>query len=856
MLPKISLLDELRKGGYETSLITTFNAYLPFYEDVVLRRLVNAGVRHNVLLMDAQQYAISAATNPPRLAGRQYSLMPVRVSGAFHPKLIFLAGKNKGLVVVGSHNMTLAGFGFNREVTNFVRIEGVGDAKGIALAQQVWAEIDYWLAHFAQDVPEQIKEMARRVRDFAPWLNAEAEPDDDLILLAGRPGTRSLWSQFTDLVDGEQARVSLAGAFFDNELRFLDRVQEDLRPASVTVAVDPATVQMPAHARSFSGISLVRGDRLGVEEDKEAARPRYLHAKGIFIEQADGSALFASGSANPSRPAWLASESEGNVELVLARRGEDALATAQALGFDRIRDMPALNDADWETIEKSADNRVDLPPPRYRTGLAAVEGDRVLLSRALVEGLAEPEFVLRAADDLELSRTRSMRIEDELAITEFPAADLERALTVHAEIAGQLVLKLWLHHTRDVEEQARTGTQRRFREALQSLETDTPNIGLLIECIDKIVFSEDRVDGGQPLRRSGERGKVEAEQGDAPATLAVDVADMKRRKSKKRLTHSGDFAYLLDALIYHLRVQHVPNEERDRFGRSEEEQVGADDDSEAETELPPPEDQDDLLRVCHAKVGTVIRRMITQLEAYSKGKQNFSNVLLRLLAVLAVLRELRSCDGRVAWVEKGKTTVPKELRLRLLEAIMLNLFERGSQSDPSLLHLELLGDEFCQSDDVARLKGLVLWLAWDCGLALVLKKPFMESDEESKERLQRNAMALALAQMIRTDEVVIDEARQSIGALTSSEMNWLKDMRWLAERCESLRTDKASWQPADKAEPGAIAVHRQVGDWDLRLVASRDDKRISLVRLNKDDNRIAFAPKYLAVTSVLPASWA
>ena len=57
MLPKISLFDELRKGGYEASLITTFNAYLPFYEEVVLRRLVSCGIRHNVLMMDAKQYA-------------------------------------------------------------------------------------------------------------------------------------------------------------------------------------------------------------------------------------------------------------------------------------------------------------------------------------------------------------------------------------------------------------------------------------------------------------------------------------------------------------------------------------------------------------------------------------------------------------------------------------------------------------------------------------------------------------------------------------------------------------------------------------------------------------------------------
>jgi hypothetical protein len=55
----------------------------------------------------------------------------------------------------------------------------------------------------------------------------------------------------------------------------------------------------------------------------------------------------------------------------------------------------------------------------------------------------------------------------------------------------------------------------------------------------------------------------------APTTLAIDVSEVNKRKSKQRLKHSGDFAYLLDALIYHLRIEEDKSvEELDRFGRS------------------------------------------------------------------------------------------------------------------------------------------------------------------------------------------------------------------------------------------------------------------------------------------------
>ena len=52
MSEPISILDVIKRGGYEASLITTFNATLPFYEEVILRKLVGAGCRHNVVLMD------------------------------------------------------------------------------------------------------------------------------------------------------------------------------------------------------------------------------------------------------------------------------------------------------------------------------------------------------------------------------------------------------------------------------------------------------------------------------------------------------------------------------------------------------------------------------------------------------------------------------------------------------------------------------------------------------------------------------------------------------------------------------------------------------------------------------------
>ena len=117
---KLSILDTIKGGDIQASLFTTFNANLKFYEDLVLRRLTATGCRNNVVLMDQQQCALAHASEAtrPSFAGVGYTLVPIATTGAFHPKICLLAGKKSASIFVGSHNLTISGFGYNREVTS------------------------------------------------------------------------------------------------------------------------------------------------------------------------------------------------------------------------------------------------------------------------------------------------------------------------------------------------------------------------------------------------------------------------------------------------------------------------------------------------------------------------------------------------------------------------------------------------------------------------------------------------------------------------------------------------------------------------------------------------------------------
>jgi len=146
--------------------------------------------------------------------------------------------------------------------------------------------------------------------------------------------------------------------------------------------------------------------------------------------------------------------------------------------------------------------------------------------------------------------------------------------------------------------------------------------------------------------------------------------------------------------------------------------------------------------------------------------------------------------------------------------------------------------------------SFLLWLAWDCGLTLNLKKPFMETPAQQKVRLHQNAMILTLAQIIDDDEVVIDEAKQSIGSLTTSEMDWLKEIQRIAQQCDSMKQDGSTLEPATGAVPGDIAVHKTQKDLALRVVSHRGSGQVVLIKLNKDKDSIAYKADHMAVSKL------
>lgn len=309
------LLKRLKVGSYENCVIVTYNADLFFFEQVVLPTLRSHGCNNNLVVMDLRQYEASLLSGGNRLAslGKTYSVWPVSVPGAFHPKLILQSGQRNGRLILGSGNLTVRGFSSNWEL--FTEIQRNSEGDNDQLFHEVWS--------FVRSVSEGVVGAAERqlhqVEETSKWLLETPEPSGWPRVLVGVPGRPSIASQLRELIgDSKVRRLVVLAPFFDANLRAVRELADILNPRQFWLVVQPDTVSLPgAVATKMKQLRLVKFEA----PQKEKSAGAYLHAKAYIIETEDGDYCLW-GSPNCSSAAIV---NPTNVELAIlhaGRRGE------------------------------------------------------------------------------------------------------------------------------------------------------------------------------------------------------------------------------------------------------------------------------------------------------------------------------------------------------------------------------------------------------------------------------------------------------------------------------------------------------------------------------------------------------
>lgn len=314
----IILLNELqREEDYDTAFFLTYTINLSFFESMILPRLRRMGVSRIGILIDYRGYQESLEhAIPSGCCGREYILAPIHLpkGGIQHAKLLWLQKHERITAYIGSHNLTMAGYNDQTEVTAKLMST---DQSHVQALQQIYNDISQiefpsCLSYVWQHIkpptnihsPSNITMISSLHRSLLDQLIEKVQSADALRVV-------------TPFLDA-QALSLLAKKVQAKEV-VLDLPQEGPdTPLSVTMNAIPNV-----HPRFLYG-------------------KRRLHAKAYQFKNAHMSSV-ALGSANCTQAALMRSVADGgNLEFLLFIE-EDVTASHNYLDDDALDFKPIID---------------------------------------------------------------------------------------------------------------------------------------------------------------------------------------------------------------------------------------------------------------------------------------------------------------------------------------------------------------------------------------------------------------------------------------------------------------------------------------------------------------------------------
>lgn len=810
-----SLLDHVAETGFRASVITTYSCYFPFYEEVVLRRLMAAGCTHNVLMVDATRCAEAFAIDElrPRRAGRDYTLIPVKVGGAFHPKLFLRFGKSKGSLLVGSHNMTLSGFGLNDEVTNIFRLEGAALRAGGAPFRQA---LDYLAGFVPANLPD-VVEAFEGVKLGVPWLDGPlgTGPQDRQLLTETSSGP-DLWSKVAPLIPKDVTTAFIGGPFFDPALALVRRLQREVRPKRLVIGIDPESVELdPVAAAKLEGVEWVNIASVPAIPQRREGASRYLHAK-LFWFAGKQEELLVTGSANPSVAAFFAEPDARNAEAVVADRRKGA---AELLGMDALLDAPSVTTTEWNSVTE-----------RRKTAPLALteESRRIYVATPTATGFLAQESLpvsleLHGAGDM--GAPLGDAVVREAGVIDAPDVVRDGALYLEARTCDSHTL-IVVHRPEDIAKNLGGDTSQGLRQALGALEEDPTQLEALLKLTEKVIFDSDDVVRTTPLRpTTGPNGRQEPEP--APASLALEAAGRKNSSRRTRSLASGDIVVLLDALMRRLG-EGLPTKASPQR-RSEEEEIGADEEEGGEPARKLP-DYEALAKACRGKTRHLIKRMEGQFELATVPGQARRGIV-QLAAVLGVIRALRFVEQRPEWKRLQQELVDRDAEWNLLQSAAIAV-AWGPNPLATQAVAETGGEGFVE---LSMVFSLLAWLSWDVGTDIRIAALRGGLEGLNDEQWYAVQLLAALCPWLTEDESAWDLLDESVARTPRFHVDgkqWVSVHRRALERLALvLRMPTGYRQTGQRVKPG-----------DLVILGSREVPRVRValdVRPGSDTAKVA-----------------
>lgn len=300
------LLKEIPIGKFHSAIFTTYSINLYYLEQQVLPLLGAKDIHYVSILADGAMLS-SQLENFSFLSQqrkRNYAINGIQSNGAFHPKLIFLAGPNSVLLLVGSGNLTSSGHGKNLEVWNSVYVNSSDDSK-YGFAINAWNYIKQLHIDLGESAINKLKSIEENCLLLSRDVFVEAASTYDLdrrnqISFHVNQISNSLFSQVSDIIGNDIIkRITIMCPFHDSEGKFIKELNKRYSPNNIDVLVQSNFGSLPFKMSKQSNVRYFDWSNVMLEMHNQS----YFHAKNIVFHGKNKNYLI-SGSANASIAAF------------------------------------------------------------------------------------------------------------------------------------------------------------------------------------------------------------------------------------------------------------------------------------------------------------------------------------------------------------------------------------------------------------------------------------------------------------------------------------------------------------------------------------------------------------------------
>jgi HKD family nuclease len=342
------------KSKYHSCVITSYSIDLAFFEQLILPRLRGAGITNINILVDAamlEKYLATHLGNSTSNFKAKYSITPVHISGAFHPKMLFLAGKERSYLAVGSGNITSSGLLYNDEIwSSFYMSKDKKSAQPIF--KSAWAYIQN-LSTFCSGI-NQTK--IKWIPQHSKWIEALADNQEEkaniketAYKLYYTKQDISLYKELISELLPKPKSIKIIAPYYNRSGAFLQNLVDDLNPLEMHCIVEKANGILPSDFQS----SLCQfSDWSDVIKPVNSSGVQKLHAKIIQIEYKTHTVLII-GSANATLEAFgISNRNFKNEEAIIRIQSPNSRDFLKELGIS----IPKEGTLDIQKTESTEQN--------------------------------------------------------------------------------------------------------------------------------------------------------------------------------------------------------------------------------------------------------------------------------------------------------------------------------------------------------------------------------------------------------------------------------------------------------------------------------------------------------------------